>query len=177
MAALLLLIPRFATLGALIALGALGNVLMLNFGYDVPVKLATIHWLLMAGFILAPDLRGLTNFFVLHRSAQEVSAPPLFRRRWLEITAIALQLAFGLLFMGFKLYRQQHAMDVERDRKSAPLYGIWLVNSFKIDGKPDSVVADTLAWRRMVVSSSTDGMIESTSGPDRQVLVHFDAPK
>ena len=177
--ALLLLIPGLATLGALMAFGALTNVLMLNFGYDVAVKLATIHWLVMAAFIMAPDIEALTNFFVLHRSAQASSEPPLFQRKWLQLAAVTLPLVFGLLFIGFRLHRsQQLAAYVENSRKSAPLYGIWLVNDFQVDGKRESdPLTDPLAWKRMIVASNTDGMIEAVAGPDRQVSLHFDTPK
>ncbi len=50
LAGMLLVVPRLATLGALVCIGVMSNVLMLNLGYDVPVKLGSIHLLLMAGF-------------------------------------------------------------------------------------------------------------------------------
>ncbi len=102
MGALLLLVPRLATLGALITIGALSNVLMLNFGYDVAVKLATIHWLLMAGFIVAPDFNRLMDFFVLNRRVEAAATRPLFQRKRLEVAAITLQLVFGFLFVSVR---------------------------------------------------------------------------
>jgi hypothetical protein len=174
--ALLLLVPGLGTLGALISIGALTNVLLLNFGYDVAVKLAIINWLLMAVFIVAPDCKRLLNVFVLNRSVEAVTPTPLFRRKRLEVLAVTLPLVFGLLLVSFRLYRsQQAAAWVVANRKTAPLYGIWLVNDFKIDGKPESAAGhDPVAWRLMVIDSKTDGMIESVKGTDRLVLLHFD---
>ncbi len=67
MGGLLLLFRRTTTLGALIGAGALLNIVMLNFCYDVPVKLYSVHLLVMALFLLLPDVRALWNFFFLHR--------------------------------------------------------------------------------------------------------------
>ena len=67
LAGILLVIPRLATLGALVCMAVMSNVLMLNIGYDVPVKLGSIHLLVMAGFVAAPDLRRLVDFFILNR--------------------------------------------------------------------------------------------------------------
>src|SRR5271166_352434 len=80
LAGMLPVIPRLATLGALVSIGLMSNVLMLNLGYDVPVKLVSIHLLLMAGFLVAPDLRRLTRFFVLNRSVDPAPTRPLFHR-------------------------------------------------------------------------------------------------
>ena len=46
LAAILLFVPGCATLGALVAMGAMANVFMLNMCYDVPVKQYSFHLLL-----------------------------------------------------------------------------------------------------------------------------------
>ena len=56
---LLLAARRTTLLGALVCIGVLSNVVMLNLSYDVPVKLYSSHLLLMAVFLAAPDLRRL----------------------------------------------------------------------------------------------------------------------
>ncbi len=57
LAGLLLFWRRSALTGALLAALVLGNVVALNYCYDVPVKLFSSHLLVLAIFILAPDLR------------------------------------------------------------------------------------------------------------------------
>jgi len=57
----LLLFRRTTTLGAMAAFAVLLNVVMLNFCYDVPVKLYSTNLLLMAAFLMAPDLRRLAD--------------------------------------------------------------------------------------------------------------------
>ena len=60
----LLLFRRTTTLGALVSAAVLLNVVVLNFCYDVPVKLYSLNLLLMAVFLMAPDLGKLTGFLV-----------------------------------------------------------------------------------------------------------------
>jgi hypothetical protein len=66
---LLLIVPRTTILGALVSLADLTQVFVLNMTYDVPVKLLSFHLLLMALFLLAPDLRRLCGFFFLSQPA------------------------------------------------------------------------------------------------------------
>ena len=54
---ILLIVPRFSTLGALVSFAVLSNVLMLNFCYDVPRKILTTHLVLIAIFLVLPDLK------------------------------------------------------------------------------------------------------------------------
>ncbi len=54
--ACLLFFRRTTALGALILVAVLGNVVMMNFSYDVPVKLFSSHLWLAAVFLLLPDI-------------------------------------------------------------------------------------------------------------------------
>src|SRR5437773_2541317 len=65
---LLLILPRTATLGALISLADMIQVFMLNMTYDVPAKLLAFHTMLLACFLLAPDVPRLVRFLLLRRT-------------------------------------------------------------------------------------------------------------
>jgi hypothetical protein len=60
---LLLTTRRTTLLGALVTIGVMSNVVMLNFSYDVPVKIYSSILLLMAVFLAAPDARRTRYFF------------------------------------------------------------------------------------------------------------------
>src|SRR5262249_15637843 len=92
----ILLFPRkTSTLGALMSIGVLSNVVALNFSYDVPVKLYSSHLLAMAIFVLLPDARRVANFFILNRPTEVVTMEPLFHRTDWQRGA----LVFGSLFV------------------------------------------------------------------------------
>lgn len=70
--ALLVLVPRTRTLGALVLVGVLANVAMLNYAYDVPVKLFSTQLLLIAVGLLLVDGRRLFALFVANRPVPAV---------------------------------------------------------------------------------------------------------
>src|SRR3954468_3465602 len=53
---LLLIVPRTNTFGALFSLAAMILVFMLNMTYDVPAKRFAFHTMLLACFLLAPEV-------------------------------------------------------------------------------------------------------------------------
>ncbi len=77
---LLLLVPGFTTLGALVTLAAMANVFVLNMTYDVCVKLFSFHLLLMSLVLLAPDMNRLASAIVLRRAVPAAPEPPLVQR-------------------------------------------------------------------------------------------------
>ncbi len=74
-AAGLLIWRHTALLGALVAIGVMTNVLMLNYCYDVPVKIYSTHLIVMGLLILAPDARRLLSLLMLHRTSPDEGTP------------------------------------------------------------------------------------------------------
>jgi len=109
-----LLFPRkTSTLGALMSVGVLSNVVALNFSYDVPVKLYSSHLLAQAIFLLLPDARRLGNFFFLNRSTECVRMEPLFRRPLWHRGALVFSSLLLILVTGTALYQ---SYDQRSDR-------------------------------------------------------------
>ena len=149
---LLLTLRRTTLLGALVCIGVLSNVVMLNLGYDVPVKQFAAHLLLMAVFLAAHDARRLANLLVLNRPAEPRVVPPLFRRKWLARAAAAGAAAFVLYATGTLLYGSyRDTVDYGSEAASrSPLYGMWTVEELVVDGKVrPPLVADETRWRRV----------------------------
>jgi hypothetical protein len=139
--ATLLLFRRTATLGAMASAAVLLNIVMLNFCYDVPVKLYSLNLLLMAIFLMLPDLGRLANLLVLNRPAAAASldSPPFkvrwIKPRWMKIGAIA----FKVLFIGYFLYGTvtegwQGYKGFVLNRPKAPIYGLYEVENFNRAG-------------------------------------------
>jgi uncharacterized membrane protein YphA (DoxX/SURF4 family) len=145
----LLLFRRTATLGALVVVAVMTNVVMLNFCYDVPVKLLSTHLLLFALWLLAPELGRLADFFVRHRPTQPAlrvwrpsSRRGVWARRIVKYGVIAL---ITYQFVG----RSIHGLRAFGDHApKPPSYGAYEVEEFTRGGK---VVAQKLGdpkrWR------------------------------
>ncbi|HEV8577724.1 MAG TPA: hypothetical protein VGX68_01480 [Thermoanaerobaculia bacterium] len=149
---LLLAARRTTLLGALVCIGVLSNVVMLNFSYDVPVKLYSSHLFLMAVFLAAPDLRRLASLFVCNRRVPPAEQRPLFASRQSNLAVLVFRTVFILYVAVAALHRSyedrlQFADVVTRQR----LYGIWEVEELAVDGavRPLLVTDETL-WRRLV---------------------------
>ncbi len=151
---LLLLLPATTVVGALIAAADMIQVFTLNMTYDVPVKLLSFHLLLMALFLLAPDLRRLAGFFFFHRTTALTSASPLFRSpRWNRI-ALGAQLVFGLVLLIANVYAAKtEARIYGTQAPRSPLYGIWNVVSLSVDGElpHPPVSGSTYPWKRLIL--------------------------
>ncbi len=149
---LLLTVRRTALLGALLSCAVMTNVVLLNFCYDVPVKLFSNHLLLMGIFLVLPHARRLTDLFVFNRGVEPAADRPLFRKKGLNQGALALRTVVVLTYTGFALYFsfQQNKLYGSSAPKP-PLYGIWNVEELTIDGvaRPP-LVTDESRWRRIV---------------------------
>jgi hypothetical protein len=75
----LLIFPRTTLLGALVCLADTAMIFTFNMCYDVPVKLYSLHLLLMSVFLVAPDFRRLLNLFLLNRGFHWVQERPFNR--------------------------------------------------------------------------------------------------
>ena len=101
--ATLLLFRSTVTLGALVSAGVLLNIVLLNFCYDVPVKLYSSNLLLAAVFLAAADFSHLTRVFVLNQPARPLNLDAiLFRSRAAWIATVALK----TVFVGYFLFGQ-----------------------------------------------------------------------
>lgn len=150
---LLLVTRRTTLLGALVCIGVMSNVVMLNFSYDVPVKLYSSHLLFLAVFLAAPDVRRLADALVLNRPAEPSTIGPLFRRKWLDRGAVALRTVLLALFVwqGLDQSAANRANYTEEARARTPLRGIWEVDELAIDGQVrPPLITDEQRWRRVV---------------------------
>jgi hypothetical protein len=148
----LLAFRRTTLLGALVSFGAMANVLMLNLCYDVPVKLFSAHLLLMAVFLMLPDLKRLADLFLLNRRVERVEERPLFASPRRERIAQVAGIAFVLLFAGWWLYRSRQDSKQYGDLMTRPpLYGIWRADEVVVDGvaRPP-LLTDGTRWRYLI---------------------------
>jgi hypothetical protein len=171
-AGLLLTFRRTTLLGALLTAGIMTHVLVLNLCYDVPVKLFSFHLLLLAGFLILPDVPRLANLFLLGRPAGPVESHRLFRRPWLDRTAAAVRTALVLGFVALLLTDFYTARHTSGDlRPKPPLYGIWVVEAFTMDGQDrPPLTTDARRWERLIVERPRMVSVRRMD----QSLVHYE---
>jgi hypothetical protein len=175
--AMLLLTRRTTLLGALLCSAVLSNIVMLNFCYGVPVKLFASHLLVMAVFLILPDLRRLANLLLLNRRAEPIDYPPLFARKWLNLIALLLPAVLVVAHAARVLHTDLEIRKTYGDlAPRPPLYGIWNVEEFEVAGEVrPPLLSDPIRWRRLVVDSPGSISIQHMSDAWMGYLVQVDA--
>lgn len=139
---MLLFWRRTTTLGALVTAGAMTNVVMLNFGYDVPVKLFSSHLLLAAIALASLDARRLAAV-LLGRSAPAREMLPVLdgrRSRWVRRVGKTVFVG-GMLVLHVVMSASAYTERGPGAPKT-PLYGLYEVTSHPRDGVDQTLASD-----------------------------------
>ncbi|HEX6901651.1 MAG TPA: hypothetical protein VF789_18125 [Thermoanaerobaculia bacterium] len=172
----LLLLPRTTLLGALISAANMLLVFLLNMCYDIPVKLPSLHLLVMAVILVAPDLRRLADVFLFHRGTGPSRVPPLFQRKWLD------RVPHILLFLaGLSMIRSGLEISAERYERfhppRPPLYGLWSVEGFARDGKEVPLYTAPDRWRLVRFQRPGSLTVEQMAGSRKTYKLDLDIEK
>ena len=171
----LLFFRRTTTLGALLSIAVMANIVALNFCYDVPVKLYSMHLLVHAIFLALPDLSRLVRVFVTHRATSASDVGPPAGPRWLRVTRRVSWVAFvgWIVFSslaGSLGAREQYGSTAS---KSA-LQGVWEVTEFERDGERCAlVVGEPDLWRHLAFNAWGSCTIRSTDEKRERVMVEL----
>ena len=114
LAGFLLFFRRTTALGCLVTIAVMANVVMLNFCYDVPVKLFSAHLLFIAFVILWPEIKTLYAFFIRHTPVALQKSKLFLPKKWMRITRIivkSLIIAFPVLAYVFEIGKDNRDAD------------------------------------------------------------------
>lgn len=160
----LLCIRRTTTAGALLLIVVLSNVVMLNYTFDVPVKIYSTNLLLMAVFLLAPDLQRLFDVLVHNWAVAPRELRPLFSSRRAGLIAgglVCLQLGYALygnVERGLTFYRQSSPTG-----PVPALFGVYDVEQFTRNGVAvPPLVTDAARWSRVAFARGNRAVVRST---------------
>lgn len=158
--AVLLFFRRTTTIGAILIIITLFNVLMINIGYDVYVKLPLFHYLLLAIFMMRNDIKSLYQIFILHKPSALTIVPPaikLLRFKWI-IYFIKFSLIGFMIFKNVKLEIAQ----TKRGFFNSSFRGIYNIDSFYKNGQlHPPLITDNERWKKIAVNGKTELAIQS----------------
>lgn len=167
----LLFFRRTTTLGALVLVVVMTNVFLLNMCFDVPVKLYSGLYLLMALTLVAPAIRQLWD--VLLRHCATVAAPVgAASRPWLTRGPASLAVSGAKYLLVLSLLwstggeRALAAWAAEAPPvPRSPWAGLWEVKSFARDGVAQPpLLTDARRWRELLVSVRGDATLVYMDG-------------
>lgn len=173
----LLLIRRTALFGAFLGVIVAGNIMVINYCFDVPVKLMSTALVVMCLFLLLRDAERLINVFFMNKMAPPSDfAPHRFQKQWKNITLVVfkclvlLQCLFGSI-VGVIM----SASEYGENAKKPPLYGIYKVDTFvRNNDTIPPLTTDTSRWGRLVVSYINNARIKTMNDSSKHVSFKVD---
>lgn len=164
--ALLLLTRRTALLGALLGAAVMANVAVLNYCYDVPVKLFSTHLFVLAAALAAVDLKPLAFLFLLNRPTprRDLSRP---RTGWLgHAVRLLILVPYVALSVDRVVEKYRHPTEAHE------LQGIWDVDEFLVDGSERIPrTDDSLRFQALIVDRSTTVHLKAMDSSMRRVTM------
>jgi uncharacterized membrane protein YphA (DoxX/SURF4 family) len=177
----LLFFRRTTTLGALVVAAVMANVVMLNFCYDVPVKLYSTHLLLLALFLTLPDVRRLLNVLILNRPTEAVVLRTAFPVAWQERGSRAVKVLFVGSALCWQTYSAWDAMKAHGDDSPPPaLFGLYQVESFTRTGQAQPTAtppAESPPWRAVAFKRFNGMTVRLANDTVQRFRVEEDAEK
>jgi len=152
---MLLFIRRTTLLGALLVAIVMVNVMVMNFTFDIPVKLYSTLLVLMAFFLIAPDAKRLLQVVLWNEATQPRRQYAIqLSSRW-RIVALVVKIIFIGGMFGANVYSSWQAVHTYGDRRpKSPIYGIFDVDQFVLgaDTLPP-LTTDTRRWKQLILQS------------------------
>jgi len=150
-AGLFLLSRKTVKLGALLTFGVMSNVMMLNYCYDVPVKLLSTHIVVMSLLLVLFYSKDLITFFLKNEMVSPIKLTDVVPEKWMKFKFYTKWILLTA-FIGYNLYGtiesyKQYGMGAEK----IPLQGAYEVEQFDAfsEGIPKTEVNDSTQWKAL----------------------------
>jgi len=144
--------------------------MLYNFFFDVPVKLFATHLLIMALFVVLPDVQPLIDFFWRHKRSAPMGvwvppvSRPLFRRITVAIEGLFLVSCLATtLYDEIPLYRTQVAAQEEK----TPLRGGWRLDGMGRTAETDVnsvLMGNGLPMTELYIDTLIRGSVRTSDG-------------
>lgn len=158
----LLFFRRTTVLGCIISIIVMLNVVMLNFSYDVPVKLFSSHLVLISLFILAPFIKKLLNFLIFHKTTELSFEKLHYTKKWMRIVRVIFKL---LIIAGIPLFGiiEEVQQINEYDKKNG-FEGLYKTDFFVFNKDTLApLTTNTLRWDKLIIESGSSSITSMTN--------------
>jgi hypothetical protein len=150
----LLFFGRTRTLGALLSSIVMLNVMMLNYCYDVPVKLFSSHLFLCAVLILFPDVKQLLRFLLRYPVENLEYAAPVYHKKYKRILFVWGKLVLLTGFSAVSLYHDyMDEQEMEKGYKASKLDATYRPTFLVMDKDTLIPYRKPQPWRKMLIES------------------------
>jgi hypothetical protein len=190
--AVLLLFRRTAPMGAILTTVMMANVALMDFCYDIPVKMMAAHFLIMCIFLLAHDTDRLLRLVALNKPVppadlNDLKDLPILKNlrarspRLVRFMPIAMPVLKALVVLyvivPVTVRTATGSRLLQYDRIHVPLRGIYAVTSYTINGVDQPLlVSQPRLWRYVIADSIYKTTIEFMDDTIVEYPSTFDKP-
>jgi len=156
----LLFFRKTTTLGAALLVGALGDIVYVNFAYDGGVHVYSSYFVLLGSFLLVQDVPKLYRYWIKEEYTVPVYHFPVLSKSW-QYARVALKTGVIVLFLGVLYYLQlvNYKYDPYKQPSTAgvrALRGNYRVTEFRINNKVIPYdPTDSIRWQRVTFEKWT----------------------
>lgn len=158
---LLVIFRKTVTLGALIIIGVMSNVAMMNFTYDIPVKLFSIHLVIFASVLALTDLKRIIQVFVKNEASAPVKHYVPFTEPTLKKVISIGKILVTVVMVGATILQCFIQFKLSESGNKSEFYGIWEAEVF-IKGQDTipALITDTYRWRYLLLDEGETAYIK-----------------
>lgn len=169
----LLLFRRTTALGALIGFVVMFNVMVLNFCYDIPVKLYSTQLVIMLLIVLYFKAINLKHVLFTHKAGTSMVFKPMFTKKWLRISRVCIKSLVVFYLVVFTCYQQYGSVAEYGDDAPKPkLYGIYKPQQLIVNGDTLRTYSDSAEWKYLVIDKLGNASIRQMN--DRRIRLFFE---
>jgi hypothetical protein len=145
--------------------------MIMNMGYDIPVKLFSTHLVVMCFVLLAFEYRRIFALLFNNPMPAGLVYIPVILKKWIRITGYILKLAFIVLvvFLPFKETYKQWRETKDLKTEGPIKAGVYEVKIFVLNG--DTIpfnYGGKLRWKDVIFDNNTGGSVGSIDTMFRQ---------
>ncbi|MEM7085270.1 MAG: hypothetical protein AAF489_03760 [Bacteroidota bacterium] len=169
----LLLYRRTLTLGSIIIIGVMANVAMMNFTYDIPVKILSTHLIGMALVLFLADSQRFLNLFFRNKATEKTNYFLPYKKRF-KIVVSVVKVLILVLICGTIMVQSIAQFDITQQLKTdAKFYGIWEVKLFKKNNDTlPPLLTDSYRWRYLILDKKERAVIKKMN--NALIPYHFE---
>jgi hypothetical protein len=148
----LLFFRRTTVIGALVTLGVMVNVAMLNYAYDVPVKLFSTHLVFFCFVIISPNLLRLAQFFFGRKTVSLTEEGLTLEGWWISRMRVFMKAIIIISFPAFIIWDDRELLAQRTMRH--PFNAVYTPIDFSIQSKtPYEILPDSIRWNKMIFNN------------------------
>ncbi len=162
----LLIWRRTATLGAFIVIGVMSQVAMMNLMFDIPVKLFSIHLILMALVIFMTDIKRFTAVFFKNKATSAYEFyHPVTSKSYHKIIRHGKNILLPILLIAGCILGYLGQINISDVNHRPTLYGIWEAEIFvKNNDTLAPLITDSQRWHYLLIEKKGIAMAKTMTG-------------